>query len=521
MRKFKATSFTELGILTIMVVGLSFMTVSIFGDNLSEIFMSNKVSNRFVKDRVLTPETENFYISKAKFNLNGKDYKAPVEKVLLTNLKSAELIEVAGTRGNIKELASILQAYVSQIEEIIKELPEGADSSEYMKALETYKNNIDSYESQNNSEVTGTTDPVIELVSGLDLSITLDEDGESAVKLNAELANLASKLPSSDIKNLLIAYTNDLQNLGKSIDFTLDSRCLELLGLRPEKTKLEETSDLLNSVFEASIEKHTKDYIGLDLSVIMEATPHRDPCDPSVIECIREKDEHSVVLNILEFMESQGSSDLLDPCTFNYLSRMSCWNKYDIPYYNLNGEELNQMLRDDGQFMFKNGMSLTFELDTNTSATNAPRYVFVDLDGPFAGENTMGKDLYVLNIFANKIVPYGDPAYPMTIPNHYTAEDYSPNQTCIPGNTDKDNTGWPCGYEMINKSKKMDKKTLREKILEFLKEHPDMAAELLKGLKIFRNGNYEEIATKTYNTDALCHNLDAEIVDNKCTFDMP
>ncbi len=513
MIKRKGLSITEIGLVTATVIGVSFVAVNVFGDNLSAVFSSRNVANQFSEDRVIKPKANEFYISKNKIDFNGKEFKSPIEKAVIEALKSGEIINQAGTRGNIQELSIIMDEYLIQLKDFMKEVPEEYDTTSFEDALLNYKKLTDDYKAKNNTTVSAGTDPVVKLISGLDLSLNLDEKGDAAVKLNAELVSLTSQLKDENLKNLLTAYTKDLQNLGKSIDFTIDSRSLEILGIEPQKSKVQEMTELLTTALTYSTNASAHDT--LDESIVnMDATDSRKGCSGG---CIREEDENSAVLKFLKYFETEDKTDMVAECTFNYVYRKACWDYDKIPYHNLNGETISTRILNDGQIMLKNGVSFTVEMHTGYDAVAAPRYIYIDTDGPFEGENTMGKDIFVSMVFEDKVVPYGHPDYPMNVPIHHTKDQYPPNQTCELQSAASINTGWPCAYQEIEKQNIINKKNTRDKILDYVEKNPDDAAELLKGIKVFRNGNYGEIANSTYNTDVLCNTVNAEVKDNKCT----
>ncbi len=515
MRKFKAMSVSEMSFIAITVFCMSFMAFGLFGDGLSAIFSSTRLTSQFAgPSRILQPEEEEFQLSNKTFAFKGKEYRSPIEKVIINGLRTRTFSETTGARGNVKELTNVMTEYTTQIEEFIQDIPEEYDTTDFTEAFEAYKKTVQKYVDNNNKQVSGTDDPVVKVLFGIDMSLTLDEDGDAATKLNEELINLTSRMPDSDTKRLLSAYTDDLQNLGKSIDFTLDTRALDLLGLN-KSSKYHEVNDLLKSAFDFDPGSSGIDVTSDVGNIGIDATDARK-CEGY---CIREKDEDSAVLKFLAYLESVGKRDIVDDCTNNHVMRKACWDFWKLPYKNLNGEEFNPYNYDDGQILLKNGVSLTFELDTRHDSKKAPRYIFIDVDGPFKGDNVIGKDVFVSMIFGSTVVPYGHPDYEWTVPIRYTSDDFSKDQTCIPGNTDKNNTGWPCAYQAYASKNQVDKEDLREKVTEFILNNPDQADELIKGIKVYRNGNYNEIAKNTYNTQVLCETMNSNIEDNKCTFE--
>lgn len=516
MRKFKAMSASEMGFIGITVFCVSFMSFGLFGDGLSALFSSTRLTSQFASDgRIMKPEVEEFRLTNKTFEMNGRKYRAPIEKVVIEGLRTGEFTEVTSARGNISELSKVMTEYTTQIEEFIQEVPVEYDTTDFTKAFNEYKESIDRYMSENNTRVSGKDDPIVKVLFGIDMSLTLDADGEAATKLNDELISLTSQMPDNDTKRLLTAYTKDLQNLGKSIDFTLDSRALDLLGL-DKMSKYQEANELLQSAFNfvpGSSGSDGTTTVGENIGI--DQTDARK-CDGY---CIREKDQDSAVLKFLTYLESAGKKDLVEDCTNNYVMRKACWDFWELPYKNLNGQEFNPYNYDDGQVLLKNGVSFTFELDTRHDSKTAPRYIFIDLDGPFKGGNVIGKDVFVSMIFGDKIIPYGHPDHDWTVPLRYTSDDFGKDQTCIPGSTAKSNTGWPCSYNALSAENQVDKEDLREKVTEFIVNNPDQADDLIQGIKIFRNGNYTEIATNTYNTQVLCETLDSNIKDNNCSLE--
>ncbi|MDD3150358.1 MAG: prepilin-type N-terminal cleavage/methylation domain-containing protein [Candidatus Gastranaerophilales bacterium] len=117
-------------------------------------------------------------------------------------------------------------------------------------------------------------------------------------------------------------------------------------------------------------------------------------------------------------------------------SAEGCWHSL---WYRLNGTTLGTST--NPALILNNGCLIYFRIDNSSCNDDIGEYsrcgqIIVDVNG-FKKPNTIGKDIYYINIITNSIIPVG-------------ARDYlDPSTTCVEGSTETDNTGRGCAAKYL------------------------------------------------------------------------
>lgn len=124
----------------------------------------------------------------------------------------------------------------------------------------------------------------------------------------------------------------------------------------------------------------------------------------------------------------------------NGASSDGCWHQ-SRDWYFLNGRSRNLHMGNPG-FILNNGALVTVRIYSNTDC-NRPvgdyhrcGYIIVDTNG-FKKPNTMGKDIFEINVASKFILPRG------------ARGDRDPDITCIEGSTASSNEGFGCAAKYL------------------------------------------------------------------------
>lgn len=238
MKKFKGQNLIEMSIISILVFLLCASVLFLSGNNLASnvanLFEKNNLISLFGGNRTQNPdENTAIFLSKSYINLSalaGK--KAPVEEVIRDQLNSGE-VTTSGSAGKIKQVAEMIQKYVEQLRSLLAGMPASAQKTSLETALTNFENAASGYTDLDGQYA---NDPAKKLASQLDFLVNIDQNGSLATSLNTALNSYLATLSDGPQKELMDIYVNDMLNLGVGLDYTIDSRMRQTLGLAEEST---------------------------------------------------------------------------------------------------------------------------------------------------------------------------------------------------------------------------------------------------------------------------------------------
>lgn len=514
--------YSENILVALMVLGVSIAGISLFGNNISEFFSKQDYpTDASERVRVEADEGNINFISEAKLIDGKKEYKTPIETIVRQNMLEKNYIQTTGPQGNVHETALIMKEYISQLKQIIAQ--DKSDNEEikmFFAALNNYDAVINKYLRYNDKIINSGNDPVLKLLNELDMSIDLDADGYAAERLKTALVNLAKTLPEGTLKNLIKLYTSDILNFGKSLEYHIDSRI----------------SHNLDNTLVQGLPSGTLPAVG---------TPGMpDAKIGQKLVNIASMLENAAQNITNEYNEIPKDDDLLMVALAQFLPLQSpdSWDD-DDDYWSsertkkLNGYKESSGSFNDGSLKLENGMALAIDTNnfklssTKTSSVNGVTTevsfniettgsIWIDIDGANIGANQIGTDVFGFMIKGDQIVPMGSDESEVTQAAIIAS-------TCASGSTSLFNSGWGCTQAYINNAQPIpdvsNSDIPKEELKEFLQQvainpelNPVEKEKIAKQIKIYRNGNLQEIAPNSLNTAQLCSNLNASVSNGGC-----
>ncbi|MDD3150634.1 MAG: prepilin-type N-terminal cleavage/methylation domain-containing protein [Candidatus Gastranaerophilales bacterium] len=147
------------------------------------------------------------------------------------------------------------------------------------------------------------------------------------------------------------------------------------------------------------------------------------------------KNAYASKLNIIK--DCSGTSSYGG--TGSGVSEEGCWHTGANSWYSLNGTGRSGVSAPG--LILNNGSLMWFYInnsDCSFAVGNYQRcgYIWIDINGN-KKPNTIGKDMFYVNITANSLIPSGARGF------------YDPSTTCIEGSTETANTGYGCAAKYL------------------------------------------------------------------------
>lgn len=277
MSKRQGQQIPEIAIVGGVIFSVCALSVFVFGDQIASVFSSNKSISMFGSQRSnintetsgsrLLAASKNSQSGATSITINNKEFKSPVDTVLLAKL-SSNSVQTSGSSSNIEETIRVMKGYVIQLKEILKTLEDGPARQQALNAIAAYEKAIKDYEAMNNSTSTSTNR---QIVNDLDITTNLEVSGANAVLFNEAISKLlytgadsnGEMIPNPNLTSKQIEtielYKQSMLNLGASIEYTIDSRVIKDFDLEDMQnqmiSKARDTYDLIDRIKDPDIKK--------------------------------------------------------------------------------------------------------------------------------------------------------------------------------------------------------------------------------------------------------------------------
>ncbi len=498
--KKKGQIYSENILVALMVLGISIAAISLFGDKLASFFQDQKYPTESSERASIkaNPKDINF-VSNTLLIDGNKELRTPIETIVRQNMLEKNYIQTAGPQGEIYETALIMKEYLDQLKQFVgKSDDEDDEVGMFLAALKRYERIVNRYLSYNDKILNGDNDPILKLLNELDMSISLDINGDVALELRHALMNLLSTLPDGPLRYLIKLYTRDLLSFGKSLDYRIDSRTSHNVEIKTAEKKSTGDLPLIGTP-------------GMSAPEVGEMLTNMASVFKTAAQNIT--NEHNEIPN--------EDDDLIEALAeFLPLQSPDNWADDGDDYWSsgytkkLNGFLESRSAFNDGSLTLENGMALSIDNSAFgiLSGDDDSCAIWVDIDGANIGANQIGTDVFGFVALNDKIVPMGS-----------TDSNISMN-SCVPGSNSIFNTGWGCTQSYMNTTPTIDVPALgKEELKQYLQEvafSSDLnkieKENIAKQIKMYRNGDLQEIAPSSLNTAQLCGTISANIQNGGC-----
>lgn len=228
----KGQSLTEVGMVGSLIFGVSILSLVLFGDNLSSYFNKTSVSSIFNNSRTVKAESLVKYITGINIKIGDTNFSSPVELVIASKIQQNNYQQTSGSSGQVRETLEVISKYIDQISILLANPSSGLTASqinELTTSLNQYKDEISAYIALDNNKATTNN---TKLAQALDLSVNFSLNGDTATNFYNSVNSILSTMGDSSGKNLLSEYSNSILNLGTSLDYKVDSRMMQELGIK-------------------------------------------------------------------------------------------------------------------------------------------------------------------------------------------------------------------------------------------------------------------------------------------------
>ena len=240
-------NLAEFGMIGGLVVGVSVLSFILFSENLSNFFSSTSVAAVFKSNRAEKEESPTKYISGVNLNINNQSYSSPIESVIANKINSNNFEQTSGSSGQIRETLDVISNYVNQVKQLINNPNSGLSGSEISRlqtALQKYETEISNYVALDNNKATSAN---LKLAQALDVSVNLSINGDTAKNFYDTVTDILTSMPDTTQKKLLSEYSDSILNIGGSLDFKVDSRQLQNLGIQSYESQKQYAATMITN----------------------------------------------------------------------------------------------------------------------------------------------------------------------------------------------------------------------------------------------------------------------------------
>lgn len=456
----KGQNLTEFGMIGGLIFGISILSLILFSDNLSGFFNKSSVTSVFNDNRNIKAESLTKYISGLNIKVGDTAFRSPVESVIAAKIEQNNYQQTSGSSGQVRETLDIISNYIEQLSLLLDNPNSGlnfSQISEIKANLQKYKEEISNYVALDNNQAT--TDNT-KLAQALDISVNFSLNGETAKNFYESVTTILNTMSDSTQKNLLSEYSNSILNLGTSLDYKIDSRQLEQMGIKAESINNSEITEKAIEI-SGSLAQYTNINEDIATPASIKAKDKKDKKDKNTIT---ENFNRAVELVLDWFYgtnkESKKEKTDVKPLTISALSSTELQNL--IPKLN----EIDNSIKDINKNLQ--------DYSSNKKTAIIENNLHLQLKAL-----TANKD------YLKKIAPK-DPILDQL-------------NAFITQIQDALSIATKQKLELISK--------LKEQAL---------TAEQAKTIEVYRNGTYQDILPNSYNNTALCKTLGGAVENNNC-----
>ncbi len=225
MAKQNGTSLYENIIVACCLVMVGFLIIALAGDKIAQIFSNDPSTVVSKKSRSNIKKSRQPVMTNTTLEINGEKTSSPLETVIKDKLLNGTYVQTSGgSGGNLTETVDVMNEFIRQLEKLA-----GGSISDYsnmQKSLKAYERSIQEYISKDKEIISGKNDPLLKTINDLDIKIDLAQDGKLALNLLRDTRKAMANMPDGHTKRMTKLYVKSILNLGKSIDYTVDSRTL-------------------------------------------------------------------------------------------------------------------------------------------------------------------------------------------------------------------------------------------------------------------------------------------------------
>ncbi len=497
-------------LILITVLCIFILSVGLFGSTLADIFNNGNVKLGFNNKRTAFEEDKNAELSNTVLKYQDLEIKSPIEEHIRSLSSKSEFIETLGGKGNISEITKLISLHLDQVKGLAEKIPDNPNYSDFIQSITDYKNSIDTYTSYDDQLVTSEDDPLTKLINDLDIAVDIQRNGASATNLESATAKLLESLQDGQFKNLLKTYTDDIMNLGSSIDYHIDSRLGEINLLEGEAATYNGNNYTdaatifklrqLNKKFQTIVENLKKSNGGTFDNL----------CTDGDNICLRDK--------ILPYFDNIDFvfDNLAEEC--NYSGQL---DPYKMDQISCNPDIFYNTYDQDGKYLEGDGLTAGFFGGftlTDGTLIRVERYH----EGCTAGKYS----IYKTGICARIKFEFNG----VQEPNHLGVDHF---KTVITENggfevfgtetdVEKDctiNDNY-CGAFFLNNDMELSELLKQLKAIQQSNLSNEKKLAIAKAVNVYRNGSYNDIASSSYNSESLCSSIGATAEKDICNFEL-
>lgn len=510
----KGQNLVEFGLIGVVVVIIAILGIVFFGDSLANVFDGNLGINVFKNSRVTNSDDPRTLLTGIKVQVGNKKYSAPIEEVIRRKLQAGSYIQTSGSSGSVREVTEVILEYVRQIREMLSD--SNINNQELNDALAAYETAINNYVGLDNQVA---NDPNRRLANNLDIAVNLDARGNIATNFSNAIDVIISGITDETLKNTLLAYKNDMLNLGRSIDYTIDSRVYNEFGFSELQNELNENMldirNILNQLNTGDIEglseispilaniKTLEDLRNLKISDI-------NTINGFIQNFITNNPEYTFVNGDLYSLDSglikiENGSFIYETAQMGTLNFTETSNNPDTKTFNIDNCKERTMSNLYSGYSPHEGYEITVTINKNhnppTVTINKTKYKYWREGDSCSGINCS------CTLFHGCHVSSSDAGWGgAEDSNSYNGSVTISNDNILNRLKAKLDNLFVIAYKA--------KKKLSD---EYGAMSDTEQAEMQKRIDVYRNGTYNEIAGETYNSKALCGSVNGSINDNTCS----
>lgn len=553
MRASRGQHLVEFTVVGLVILSVCALSVFFFGDSIAAVFNNNPMLSVFLKDRTNKNIDPHSLLSNVSVSINGQTYASPVENVLRNEMLNGSLSQTSGSSGQMtRETVEIALQFAYQMEQMLKTLNESGQYSsqvadlqsklidmekamveyvladglspntpayEYVKGLIDNNQNLKTalssqYAGFNLSESYLNTlkksgDDLGKLVNDLDISVDLGQGGTLATEFKNGVNNLTSVVTDPKMKDLLDKYSDSILNLGKSLDYKMDSRLSNniMAGAHDLVVSSESGINDVKAILASGSFSTGTDTTLDSLKAKFDNIKTVDDLDSLTYDDIAaiNKLYDNMPTNVQQFSFKAGGNDTQS--LGNYIIDLD------------NGGAVGGVIRiKDGTFYMGNtngsNYGKQFTYDPAQSNEDYEVYKVSVTVGESGNQYNETVTIKISRTNQSNITLVATGTYPVNQNinlvnkgiSSVSNPNYSNNQQLTELHSQLNEL-----FSFSNQMKAYLKNTLQSQNLT-----NEQKEQYTKEIDVYRNGNYTEILPDTYNGQALCESLGLPIENGKC-----